>query len=138
MALPSWIWTFKCYCKPSNGAVGADVIDEWYKLQDEEVQGEIDATLEFFQNRPNAEWRRPKFDTLTGQACQGLREIRISAASGVYRIFGCFGPARQEFTLLIGFQKKRESDTERNCKIAQPRKREVDDDETRARKCIFP
>ena len=46
----SWNWTFRCYCKASNGVEGADVIDAWYKLQDEEVQGEIDATLEFFQN----------------------------------------------------------------------------------------
>jgi len=134
----SWYWTFKCYCKPSNGAAGADVIDAWYNLQDEEVQAEVDATLEFFQNRPNSEWRRPKFDTLTGQQCQGLREIRIKAASGEYRILGYFGPARQDFTLLVGFHKKSESDTERNCKIAQSRKREVDDDRTRARKCLFP
>ena len=114
-----WNWTFKCYYSASNGATGTDVIDAWYKLQDEAVQGELDAILEFFQNRPNAEWRRPTFDTLTGQTCKGLREIRISTASGAYRLIGYFGPARQEFTLLAGFQKKRESDTESNCKIAQ-------------------
>lgn len=134
----SWNWTFKCYYSASNGAAGADVIDAWYKLQDEEVQGELDAILEFFQNRPNAEWRRPKFDTLTGQTCKGLREVRISTASGAYRLLGYFGPERQEFTLLIGFQKKRESDTENNCKIAQQRRREVENDGTRARKCTFP
>ncbi|MBH0180505.1 MAG: hypothetical protein HP490_02185 [Nitrospira sp.] len=138
MTSSKWAWTFKCYCKPSNGVVGADVIDEWYQHQDAEVQAEIDATLEFFQNRPNSEWRRPKFDTLTGEICQGLREVRIKAASGEYRILGYFGPARQQFTLLIGFKKNKDSDTERNCKLAQPRRSEVDNDETRARKCLFP
>jgi hypothetical protein len=133
-----WNWAFRCYCKPSNGVQGADVIDSWYRLQDEEVQAELDAILEFFQNRPNAEWRRPKFDTLTGKTCQGLREIRVNVASGAYRILGYFGPVRQDFTLLIGFQKKTESDTEHNCKIAQLRKREVDNDGARARRCTFP
>ena len=131
----SWNWTFKCYYTASNGAA---VIDAWYKRQDEEVQAELDAILEFFQNRPNAEWRRPKLDTLKGQTCKGLREVRIRAASGVYRLLGYFGPARQEFTLLVAFHKKSESDTQRNCKIAQQRKREVENDGTRARKCTFP
>jgi hypothetical protein len=44
-----WNWTFKCYYTASNGAAGADVIDAWYKLQDEEVQAELDAILEFFK-----------------------------------------------------------------------------------------
>ena len=138
MAIASWNWTFKCYCKASNGAQGADVIEEWYKLQDEEVQAEMDAILEFFQYRPNMEWRRPKFDTLQGKTCTGLREIRISAASGEYRILGYFGPARQDFTLLIGFHKKRDSDTEHACRTAQVRKQEVENDGTRARRCNFP
>ena len=138
MAIVSWNWTFKCYCTASNGAQGADVIDEWYKLQDGEVQAEMDATLEFFQYRPNTEWRRPKFDTLQGETCIGLREIRISAASGEYRVLGYFGPARQEFTLLIGYHKKRDSDTDRACQKAQVRKGEIENDGTRARKCNFP
>ena len=38
MPTVSWNWIFKCYCKASNGVQGVDVIDEWYKLQDGEVQ----------------------------------------------------------------------------------------------------
>ena len=79
-----WNWAFRCYCKPSNGVQGADVIDSWYRLQDEEVQAELDAILEFFQNRPNAEWRRPKFDTLTGKTCQGLRAVSYTHLGGLY------------------------------------------------------
>lgn len=138
MAFTSWNWTFKCYCRASNGAQGIDVINEWYKLQDEEVQAEMDAILEFLQNRPNTEWRRPKFDTLQGTKCQGLREIRISVKSGTYRVLAYFGPRKQEFTLLIGFHKKKQSDTDHACQTAQRRKQEVEHDETRARKCTFP
>lgn len=134
----TWKWVFRCYCKASNGAQGTDVIDEWYQDQDADFQGEMDSTLEFFQNRPNAEWRRPKFDTLEGKQCQGLREIRIKVKSGVYRILGFFGPARQEFTLLIGFKKQRGSETDQHCRIAQSRRKEVENDDARARKCSFP
>ena len=127
-----------CYCQTSNGSEGIDLIDGWYQVQDEDVQSAMDAILEFFQNRPNSDWRRPQFDALKGQTCKGLHEIRISAKSGKYRILGFFGPQRMEFTLLIGFHKKRDSDTERACRNAQPRKKEVEDDRTRARRCTFP
>src|SRR5689334_13939061 len=105
MAIEQWNWVFKCYCRPSNGHRGVDVIDEWYQLQDDEVRANIDTTLEFLQNRPITDWRRPYFGLLAGKQCKGLGEVRIRAASGVYRILGFFGLARQ-FTLLIGFKKK--------------------------------
>ena len=138
MGSVNYKWIFRCYCRASNGSVGRDVINEWYQFQDEEVRAKLDATLEFFENRPNSEWRRPQFDTLREKKCQGLREIRIRAASGVYRILGFFGPTRQEFTLLIGYQKKNKTDTDHACEIAQQRKREVENDWTRARRCSFP
>ena len=131
-------WVFKCYCRSSNGATGVDVINEWYDLQDQEVQAEFDATLEFFANRPNHEWRRTRLDKLAGRACKGLHEIRIKAASGQYRVLGSFGVERNEFTLYIGFHKKRDSDTNAACKVAQARKQEVIADANRARKCQFP
>jgi hypothetical protein len=131
-------WIFKCYCRSSNGASGVDVINEWYDSQDEEVQAELDATLEFFANRPHNEWRRPKFDKLGGKVCHGLHEIRVTAASGQYRVSGSFGAERNEFTLFIAFHKQRDSDTNKNCRIAQARKQEVNIDANRARKCPFP
>ncbi len=131
-------WVFKCYCRSSNGATGVDVINEWYDSQDEEVQAELDATLEFFTNRPHDEWRRPRFDKLSGGTCRGLYEIRVKTSSGQYRVLGSFGMERNEFTLYIAFHKQRDSDTNKNCRVAQARKQEVSIDANRARKCQFP
>lgn len=130
-------WVFKCYCRGSNGATGIDVINEWYDQQDEEVQGQIDGVFEFLGHRPNHEWKRPVFDKLAGDICGDLHEIRIKAASGQYRILGNFGAERNEFTLYIAFHKQRDSSTNAACKVAQGRKKEVNFDATKARKCQF-
>jgi hypothetical protein len=115
----------------------SDVIDAWYRAQDGEVRGKIDAVLEHLSNRPRNEWRRPHFDVLSG-VCQGLAEIRIKARSGQYRMLGYFGPERMTFTLLNGFKKTRESDTNNACRAGQIRRKEVSHDVSRARECRFP
>jgi Phage derived protein Gp49-like (DUF891) len=95
------IWSFLCYMSMAD----CDVIDAWYRAQDGEVRGKIDALLEHLGNRPRNEWRRPHFDVLSG-VCQGLAEIRIKARSGQYRMLGYFGPEHITFTFLNGSRKR--------------------------------
>lgn len=131
-------WIFKCYHLVSNGNKDRDVIREWYNALDEEVQADLDVGIEFLENRPHHEWLRPRFAPLKSKVCKGLFEIRADGASGEYRVLGSFGIARNEFTLYIGFKKERRSDYDAACRLAQKRKREVESDHTRAKRCRFP
>jgi hypothetical protein len=116
---------------------GSDLVDDWYRVQDGEVRGAVDALLEHLGNRHRAMWRRPQFDLLSG-ICRGLGEIRIKARSGEYRILGYFGPDRMAFTLLTCFKKSRDADTDAACRIGQVRRKEIATDVSRARSCSFP
>ena len=94
------LWTLRCYVSPS----GRDMIDDWYNRQSEAVQGAVDVTLEYLSQRPRDEWRRPEFDLLSGKM-RAIGEIRFKVDKQ-YRILGFFGPARSDFTMLIGASKK--------------------------------
>ena len=85
---------------------GDDVVDAWYREQDGEVRGKLDALLEHLGNRHRSDWRRPHFDLLSG-ICKGLGEIRLKARSGQHRVLGFFGPERMTFTLVTCFKKTR-------------------------------
>jgi len=94
------LWTIRCYV----GAQGRDMIDDWRGRQSEAVCATLDARLEFLVQRPRNEWLRPVFDLLSG-SMREVGEIRFKVDKQ-YRILGFFGPARAEFTLLIGASKK--------------------------------
>lgn len=116
---------------------GVDVVDAWYREQDGEVRGKVDALLEHLGYRQRAAWRRPQFDLLAG-ICKGLGEIRVKARSGEYRLLGRFGPERMEFTILNCFKKTRDADTDNACRVAHVRGREIELDVSRTRECRFP
>ena len=80
------------------------MIDDWLNDQSDQVQAAVTVALEYLVQRPRGEWRRPEFDLLTGKLRE-IGEVRIKVDKQ-YRIFGFFGPARSEFTLLIGASKK--------------------------------
>lgn len=127
------IWSIRCYMTMG----GVDVVDAWYREQDGEVRGKVDALLEHLGNRQRDAWRRPQFDLLSG-ICNGLGEIRVKVRSGDYRILGYFGPERMAFTLLACFKKTRDSDTNGACRTANLRRKDVYLDVSRARDCRFP
>jgi hypothetical protein len=60
--------------------------------------------IEFLEQRPRDEWRRPEFDLLSGKH-RAIGEIRFKVDKQ-YRILGCFGPNQSEFTMLVGSSKK--------------------------------
>ena len=85
-------------------ALGEPVFKRWYDSQNASVRASLDATLEFLETRPNNEWKRPEFASLSGH--KGIFEIRFKARGVQFRPLGCFGPTRQSFTLLVGASKK--------------------------------
>jgi hypothetical protein len=94
------LWTIRCYVSPS----GRDMIDDWLGRQSDEVQAAMAVALEYLIQRPRNEWRRPEFDLLSGKMRE-IGEIRFKVDKQ-YRILGFFGPARSDFTLLVGASKK--------------------------------
>jgi hypothetical protein len=122
------LWTFKSYVSPS----GRVAIVDWYGRQTVEVQGAFDVVLEFLEQRPRDEWRRPDFDLLSGKLRE-IGEIRFKADRKQIRILGFFGPDPAQFTLLVGSSKKgKQYDPKEALETALRRKSEIDADRTRA------
>jgi hypothetical protein len=119
-------------------SAGNDVVDAWYRAQDGEVRGKVDALLEHLGNRKRDDWRRPQFDLLSGNTCKGLGEVRAKTRGGQYRLLGYFGPHQMTFTVLACFKKTRKNDTNPACELSQKRRKEVASDVSRARQCSFP
>jgi hypothetical protein len=110
------------------------MIDDWYTRQTDEVQGAFDVALEFLSQRPRDEWRRPEFDLLSGKL-RSIGEIRFKVDKQ-YRVLGFFGPARSDFTMLIGCSKKGSSyDPISACETALERMTQVQSDGSRC--CVW-
>jgi hypothetical protein len=99
------LWTIRCYVILVYRV--RDMIDDWRSRQSEAVCAALDVALEYLVQRPRNEWLRPEFDLLSGNMRE-VGEIRLKVDKQ-YRILGFFGPARAEFTLLIGASKKGKS-----------------------------
>ena len=103
------LWTFRFYVSASGRAV----VQDWYDDQVDEVQAKFDTVLEYLAQRERHEWNRPEFAPLTGKH-SGLGELRFDFGKLEYRPIGCFGPARSDFTILIGATKKGKNYDPRN------------------------
>ncbi len=124
------LWTIRCYVSPS----GRDMFDDWHGRQSDEVQAAVAVALEYLVQRPRKEWRRPAFDLLSGKM-RDIGEIRFKVDKQ-YRILGFFGPARSDFTLLIGASKKGNNYDPRNAvETALERMKQVKADGRRNRVC---
>lgn len=73
----------------------------------------FDTVLEYLAQREWHEWGRPEYAPLTGKSA-GLGELRFDFGKVEYRPIGCFGPARSDFTILIGATKKGKNYDPRN------------------------
>lgn len=79
-----------------------------YALFAEEVQDELLALLDVLKTfGPVA--RRPHVDTLKGSKHANMKELRFSAADGVWRVAFAFDPKRRAI-LLVGGDKSGESE----------------------------
>ena len=88
-------WRFRVFKE-----AGVDVIEEWLTSLPPNIEERFRTYLVYMSNTQN--WVRPYFDKLKGY--ENLYEIRVSSKIQ-YRLLGCFGPGRREFTLLIGATK---------------------------------
>jgi hypothetical protein len=57
------------------------MIDDWFSRQSPEVQSSMIVAIEFLEQRPRAEWRRPEFDLLSGKY-RAIAEIRFKLQGG--------------------------------------------------------
>jgi hypothetical protein len=130
--------TFRCYDTSANGSGG---IHAWYNQLSPEFRAEIDSALELLSLEKTLVGLS-EVKTLRG-ACEGLTEIKIDfalASTEIHlRILGVFGPGKDEFTLLTGFQKtKNNAVYGSECTRAHERKDGVTRDGRRAPPCGFP
>ena len=96
-----------------------DYFTEFYKKQSLAVRKKIDWTILLIQKVKIVPEKYLKHLTNT----EGLWEIRISAANGIFRIF-CFFDKGDLIILLSGFQKKTRKTPKSEIKIAERLKKE--------------
>jgi hypothetical protein len=97
-----WHWTFYGFETPA----GNRPVRDWVNGLSEDGLDELVDVLAYMQVRPNTEWSPENFKPLEN----GLSEIRFETEDHWYRIYGCFGPERQEYTFLHGTTKKVKND----------------------------
>ena len=91
---------------------GRDLIEEWLSKavtigERKGVRIELETILRMLRFVKRESWSRPQFDWLQGDHCRGIGELIVDYRGVPYRPLGCFGPAPDQFTLLIGARKDR-------------------------------
>lgn len=92
------LWTFRVFITERR----EDVIGTWLEGLPKKVEAKIDRRIAYL--RAIEHWKRPEFDKLTGY--DNLHEIRVVFSGVQYRVIGCYGPGKREFTMLIGAVEK--------------------------------
>jgi hypothetical protein len=105
----AWRWTFFGFQSAQEGRP----IQAWYDGLPEAHKSEVVDLLLYLQNVIDRLWTRPFFDPLEGEG--GISEIivpDIRDAQGVayYRIYGCPGPEKRDYTFLHATNKKVRND----------------------------
>jgi hypothetical protein len=114
------LWTFRSYVSPD----GTDVILEWFDEATKEARGKFRSKLRILGQLEKAEWRRPIFDTLSGDGA-GLSEIRFTANNVPWRPLG-FDLGAHVYALVICATKDEHAWDPRNaCQIGLQRKAEI-------------
>lgn len=82
-------------------AGGQNVIHDWLDAAPATVKAKIQKRLGFLEATPQADWGGARYvAALTGDAWDGVFEIRIRAGNVQYRPLFCYGPGREQATLL--------------------------------------
>lgn len=129
---------FRCYDPSGDGSGGIHI---WYSDLSPEFRAEVDSVMELLSLERSLD-DVPEVKLLRG-ACVGLAEIKIDFSAGRtevhLRILGFYGPGKNEFTLLTGFQKEKNNAVYGvECAKAHERKDGVIRDGRRALPCGFP
>jgi hypothetical protein len=81
---------------------GDNEIRQWLDSLPKAVRFKIDARLRYLQNVGQLKF--PYVEKWVGE--DDLYEVRVVFSGDQYRSIGCYGPARRDFTLLIGAVEK--------------------------------
>ena len=100
---------------------GQNAIRAWLDAQGLQAKARINARLLFLEAMTGP-WTRPYADTLAGDACKGLTEIRVKVQKVQYRLLCFYGPESGQVTILLGVKK---NDGPLPCANAQQRMRQV-------------
>lgn len=125
-------WRFHGYVT----ATGSPDVEQWIDDLDEEARDELEDVLAYLRISHVEDWKRPYFAPMG----DGMNEIRFKASNVEYRIFGAFGPSRNQFTMLVGATKTHGKGRKRNKyapksarETARKRKGEMDRGSARSR-----
>lgn len=122
-------WRVRSYAISDN----ATEIEKWCAQATDEARAKFDSRLEFLTSRMPNEWIKSYAHQLTGDG-DGLFEILFEANNVAHRMLCCFGPKRMEFTILLcAIEHNDRLKPPKAIKIALKRKREVLDDQLKAR-----
>lgn len=91
-------WSFKDFVSER----GENVIRGWLDSLPAAVRIKIDTRIRYLQAVQQLKY--PYVEKWTGE--DDLYEVRVVFGGVQYRIIGCYGPGRREFTLLIGAVEK--------------------------------
>lgn len=101
---------------------GTDYIGNWFNGLTPKAQARLSAILSNLVNLKI--WKYPPYKKLTD--CEGLGEIVMEVQNVQYRLIGMWGPAKHEFTFLIGCTHKEDDYDPRDCLMtAVKRKRYI-------------
>ena len=89
------IWTFKGYVAEDGKAV----MEEWYESLPPKAQAKLSTILEHMADNHHTDRNSNHVFRLSGY--KGIYEIRCRIRNILYRPLGCFGPGKNEFTLLV-------------------------------------
>jgi len=107
-------WIFRDYLTER----GENVIRQWLDSLPKQARVKIDYRVLLLQGIDR--WPEQYVSALRG--CDDIYELRIVANGVQYRPLGCYGPARGEFTLLLGAIEKGKKLPRSTCETASQRR----------------
>src|SRR5277367_3902420 len=119
-------------------AEGRPVQRWWFDVLNDNDRFEIQDLLNYLGNVPKGLWKKPEFDPLDGAG--GISEIRIqlrcSKGSLAYRIYGYWGPEKNQYSFLHGKAKDVKNDRDGK-RIAKHRLEEIKRNEATVHQFVF-
>ena len=119
------MWTFKCYLRSG----GKNEIREWYESLDKPLRAKISSKMGDLKLMESRFWGNHDAKHAQGNG-KGLIQINWKYKSKTeYRILGYFKEGTKDFVICHAFLKKSDSDNEDGYRIAQGRRRQIEQGE---------
>jgi hypothetical protein len=128
------LWTFRHYVSDR----GVDEIRTWYDAQSANVRATFKSRLRFFSQNPQPSWPTKYFKTLSHRPCRGLAEVRMFVDKVQHRPLCFFSEGKVLTFVFCAIEKDDEFVPKNACKIANDRKKEIENDAKRAKLSDIP